>query len=360
MLKDMDIVAARLHNQHLADNPLKTAEEVVKHLGAVQAQEYPGAKWALAQRLEKTTNAQLDELFNAGKILRTHVMRPTWHFVAPEDIVWMLELTAPRIEQAMSYYNRKLQLDRAFFNKSDHIIGEALAGDNFLTRQELARALASHGIEASTQRLGHIMMQAELDRIICSGPLRGKQFTYALLSERAPHAKSLGRDASLALLAERYFTGHGPATVQDFVWWSGLTAADAKLGLRLAKKLASQTIGGKEYWFGGATQAAAHIPKLMLLSIYDEYVIAYSDYTPVFPPETHNLTKLLGNAWLNYVVVQNGRVAGTFRRQVKPKEIHLEFRLAPPLTEISKTSLESSAQRYAAFFNLPLRVSYAS
>jgi hypothetical protein len=262
----------------------------------------------------------------------------------------------------MAYYNRKLELNDAFFQKSNQIIGEALAGGNFLTRQELAGTLSAHGIDASGQRLGHIMMQAELDAVICSGPLKGKQFSYALLSERASNAKRLDKRESLVLLAERYFTSHGPATIQDFAWWSGLTNADAKLGVQLSKKMTNQIVDTKEYWFGDAShpaQTATPIPKLILLSVYDEYVIAYNDYTPVFPPQAHNLTKLLGNAWLNYVVVKDGRVIGSFRRQIKPKEMRLEFRLVVPITKADKQLIESTAEQYASFFDLPAKVSYS-
>jgi hypothetical protein len=352
----MDIVAMRLQNHHLAGNPVASAEEVARQTGAIQAQEYPAAKWALAKRLTNPTNAHLDELFNAGKLLRTHVMRPTWHFVLPEDIRWMLTLTAPRVSQAMSYYNRKLELDRVFFDRSNSIIGEALAGGNFLTRQELAKILISHGIKASTQRLGHIMMQAELDAVICSGPLKGKQFTYALLSERAPRAKRLSRDESIALLTERYFTSHGPATVQDFAWWSGLTIADARYGLHISKNLISEKINDKDYWLHQAAHPARHLPKLMLLSIYDEYLIAYKDYSPVFPPHAQHLTTLMGNAQLNYTVVKEGRVIGTFRRQAKPTEIQLTFKLLTPVTGADKALIEAEAKQHAAFFGLPLRM----
>lgn len=354
----MDIIATRLHSQLLAGNPLATPEEVVEHLGAVQAQEYPAAKWALSQRLIHPANAQLDEAFNAGSILRTHVMRPTWHFVTPKDIRWMLELTAPRIAQIMGYYNRKLDLDRAFFDKSNAVIGQALAGGTFMTRAELAEVLASHGIQAKGQRLGHIMMQAELDAVICSGPLKGKQFTYALLSERAPQAKRLDRDESIVLLAERYFTSHGPATIHDFAWWSGLTVADAKRGTQLSKRLVNEKVGQTEYWFGENAKQAVNIPKLQLLSIYDEYLIAYSDYTPVFPPHAAKLTALIGNAWLNYIVVKNGKVIGTFRRQAKPKEIHLSFQFVVPVTSSDTALLEKLAHRHAAFFGLPASISY--
>src|SRR5262249_14865080 len=153
----------------------------VVHFGAVQAQDYSGASWALSLRLSGATKTDIDRAFNEGRILRTHVLRPTWHFVSPEDIRWMVALSSPRIKQAMNYYNRKLELDDAFFARSNHIITEALAKQHVLTRAELALALANHGIEASGQRLGHIVIQAEIDGLICSGPLRGKQFTYSLI-----------------------------------------------------------------------------------------------------------------------------------------------------------------------------------
>lgn len=349
----MDIIGERLRNQYLTGRRPARAQDIIQCFGAVQAQEVPGAKWALAQRLLGASNDQLDKLYDDGEILRTHVLRPTWHFVLPEDIRWMLELTAPRIAQAMAYYNRKLELDTSFFTRSNTIIGEALAGGKFLTRAELAQALESHGIEASGQRLGHIVMQAELDAVICSGPMRGKQFTYALLSERAPQAKSLGRDESLALLAERYFSSHGPALLKDFAWWSGLTMADARTGLQLCGgKLSSVNINGKEYWFKESTTASGQPPKFMLLSVYDEYIISYSDYSPTFPPESQSLTRLFGNAWLNYVVVRDGQVIGSLRRRVKPKAMELEFWMLARLTTSDKALLEQEAEKFAAFFGL--------
>lgn len=358
----MDIIAERMRNQLLVDESGDSVEQVIAHLGAVQAQDFQGAKWALALRLKDATSESLDALFNDGRILRTHVLRPTWHFVLPEDIRWMLELTAPRVSQAMTYYNRKLELDRTFFDRSNAIIGEALAGGNALTRTEIAGVLTKHGINASGQRLGHIVMQAELDGVVCSGPLRGRQFTYALLGERAPNAMNLDREESLALLAGRYFTSHGPATVYDFAWWSGLTIRDAKLGLRLCEdRIVSEAVNGKEYWFcETAERTESSVPKFLLLSVYDEYVISYSDYSLTFPSETQNLTKLFGNAWLNYVVVKDGRVIGSCRRNAKPKMMSLEFRLAVQLTRNETLMLEKAAERYAGFFGLPLTISYSS
>lgn len=223
----------RLYQQRLTHAPLATPEEVVEWLGAVQSQEYAGAKWSLALRMENPQEDAIERAYAEGSILRTHVLRPTWHFVPAADIRWMLELTAPRIIAQSAHRSRQLELDAAQYARSNEVIARALQGGRYLTRPELGAALTEAGIPAADgSRLGYIVMHAELEAVICSGPRRGKQMTYALLDERAPHARSMTREEALAELTRRYFTGHGPATVRDFVWWSGLTTfdSDASLG----------------------------------------------------------------------------------------------------------------------------------
>lgn len=353
----MNIVAARLHNHHLADNPLAEVQGIVKHLSAVQSQDYSGAAWALSLRLRGVTKTDIDQAYNDGVILRTHVLRPTWHFVLPEDIKWMVKLTAPRISQTMAYYNRKLELNADFFARSHNVIAKALERDRFLTRAEIGDELARHGIEAQGQRLGHIVMQAEIDGLICSGPLRGKQFTYALVTDRAPNAKELDRDESLALLALRYFTSHGPATIRDFAWWSGLTMSDAKAALQLvADKLQRESFNNNEYWFAHMPATdTIKMPEMLLLSVYDEYIIAYEDYSPIFPAATKHLTNIFGNARLDYVIIRRGLAAGSWRRTLKPKEIMLEMNLDVPLSAKDKAALKHEADQYAQFLNTSLK-----
>src|SRR5579859_7689416 len=232
---NLDIAHRRLHNQFLSQQTFEKPGELVQWLGAVQAQDYGAAKWALGLRLHGTTDTMIEQAFAGGEILRTHVMRPTWHFVTPADIRWMLMLTAPRVLAASAYYFRLSELDDALFAKTNAALAEALQGDKQLTRSELALALQQAGIAVGDLlRLTYIIMRAELDGIICSGARRGKQFTYALLDERVPQSRVLDHNEALAEFALRYFTGHGPATLQDFVWWSGLTVADAKAGLEMA------------------------------------------------------------------------------------------------------------------------------
>jgi hypothetical protein len=220
-----DIARRRLLNERLVGPALTTPADVVSWLGAVQSQDYAGAKWAVAQRARGCSDRDVELACDRGDIVRTHVMRPTWHFVAPADARWMLELTAPRVHAANAYYYRKLELSPRTFERSNAALALALEGGKHLTRVELARALAGAGIRAEGVRLAYLLMRAELDALICNGSRRGKQFTYALFDERVPRAAPLARDEALAELTRRYFTSHGPATVQDFAWWSGLTVA---------------------------------------------------------------------------------------------------------------------------------------
>src|SRR3989442_2499270 len=227
------IARRRLHNQHLVSPTLTEAEEVVRTLGAVQAQDYLGARWAIAQRATGLAETDVEGAIAGGAILRTHVLRPTWHFVLPEDVRWMLELTAPRVGAAMAYHNRQLELDAPTFRKGHTALERALRGGNQRTRAELATVLARAGIDvASGQRVGQLLMQAELDRVVISGARRGKQFTYALFDERVPPSPKRDRDEALHDLARRYFATRGPATAEDFAWWSGLSASEARRAIR--------------------------------------------------------------------------------------------------------------------------------
>jgi hypothetical protein len=243
------IANRRLNNSRLVGAPFENPQDAVQWLGAVQSQDFAGAKWAIGQRTRDVTRADIDRLFNDGKILRTHVLRPTWHFVAPADIRWMLKLVAPRVNAANAYYYRKFELDNVIFAKANAALVEEMQGGVQLTRTEISQVYKKIGINASGLRLAYLIMRAELDAVICSGSLRGKQFTYALLEDRVPKAKMLEHDGALAELAKRYFASHGPAQVHDFAWWSGLTITEARAGVEMVKpNLLQETVGGKMYW----------------------------------------------------------------------------------------------------------------
>src|SRR5712691_7225652 len=284
-MTNLDIAQQRLHNQLITRPMFEKPEDVVRWLGAVQSQDYAAAKWALGLRMQGVTDNAIEQAFADGAIIRTHVMRPTWHFVAPADIRWLLALTAPRINALNAYYYRKLELDDALFRHSNTVLANALQGGKQLTRSELASVLQQAGIAADNLlRSTYIIMRAELDGIICSGARRGKQFTYALLDERVPPTRNLDRDEALAEFARRYFTSHGPAALQDFVWWSGLSVADARAGLAMVtSQLIHEVVGGQTYWFSTSTAPAHDLSRtIYLLPNFDEYTVGYTDRSAVF------------------------------------------------------------------------------
>ncbi|MFE0152383.1 winged helix DNA-binding domain-containing protein [Nonomuraea sp. NPDC059007] len=326
--------------------------EVVGWFGALQAQDYHPAKWAVAQRLGPgVTDADLDRAFDDGAILRTHVLRPTWHFVARADLRWLLELTAPRVHALNGYAYRRGELDGPLLRRTADLIADAVAGGNHLTRTEIAALLARHGIVARGFRLGYILIHAELERVICSGPLRGALHTYALFEERAPRAASLEREAALAELVRRFFASHGPATAKDLAWWSSLTRADIATGLSLVgEALESTDADGVTYWSApGHDPVPAASPEVRLLQAYDEYIVGYrqSKYlldlgglTPAAPDRP---------ALPNGVVVVDTQVAGRWKRTVRGGAVMVEAVLYRPFDAAERAALQAAADELGAF-----------
>jgi hypothetical protein len=350
-----NIANSRLENQYLLSPQFLSPQEVVAWLGAVQAQDYLAAKWSLGRRLRHATDKDMEKVFNEGSILRTHIMRPTWHFVAPEDIRWMLGLTSARVHAVNTSMYRKLELEEKLLFRCHTVLSNALIGGRQLTRAELAESLKERGIMAIGQRLAYIIMHAELDALICSGPRREKQFTYALLAERAPKGKTLDRDESLAELALRYFRSHGPALLKDFAWWSGLTLKEANEGVHLAKsQLVEETVDGKTYWFSPHMQVRKpKSPTAFFLSIYDEYTIAYKDRSPISDEKYVEKLLSMGNA-LNSVIILDGRIAGTWKRVFKRGGIEVTINPLRPLSQSEREEIEAEAVRYGKFLEMPL------
>jgi hypothetical protein len=354
-MTELDIAHRRLLNQHIALARFEKPDDVAGWLCAVQAQDYAGAKWALGLRLRGAIDDDIERAFTAGAILRTHVMRPTWHFVTPADIRWLLMLTAPRVHAVNAHMYRRLELAPATFKRSNATLAKALRGGQQLTRDELRVALQKAGIASdSGLRMSYLMMRAELDGIVCSGARRGKQFTYALLDERAPSARSLARDAALAEFARRYFTSRGPASVQDFAKWSGLTIADARSGLEAVQaELRHEVIEGRSYWSSASTPAVtAASPTAHLLSIYDEYISGYKDRSAIVDAGHAAKLSALGNA-LSYVIIVEGRIVGTWKRTLGKGAVVIETNLFTRLTRAEKRAIAEAAQRYGEFLELP-------
>ena len=357
-----EICRRRLAGQFLTTVKPESGAEVVRALGAVQAQDYAGAKWAVGQRTTGRTDAEIERELETGQILRTHVLRPTWHFVVPADIRWMLELTGPRVSAAMAPVNRRLELDQSVYRRAYRVFTKALGGGTCLTRSELAANLTRAGVTgASGQRLGHLMLQAELDGVVCSGPRREKQFTYALLDERAPPAPSLSRDEALAELTRRYFTRRGPATPRDYAWWSGLTVTDAKRGIALvAEALERLTIDDTDYW------VAADAPRLTrqslsahLLPNYDEYFIGFRDRSAIGHRVRDTSSVTGGSALIPHVIVVNGELVGVWRRAFEKDRVAVSLELFTALATRERDRVAAEVRRFARFLDRPAEMRLA-
>ncbi|RBL89837.1 winged helix DNA-binding domain-containing protein [Chitinophaga flava] len=347
-----DITLQRLQYQHLLTPEFRDPSALVSWMGAVQAQDYAASKWAIGQRLKDITETMLDDAMGNWSIIRTHVLRPTWHFVAPQDLRWMLELTAPRIKAFCSYNDNRWGITPAMISKSHKILEKLLRDKQQLNRLQIAPALREAGISTDEYRLGALLMHAELDRIICSGPRHGKQFTYVLLEEHVAPVASLSREASLATLALRYFTSHGPATLQDYAWWSGLTITEAKRGLdAIQDELVSVAVDGKTYWMSPDQQHPAAQPSVFLLPAFDEFTVAY---------KKRDIQQLLINgslppmASLGPVIVVDGQITGTWKRSIRKNDILLELQHFQPLKKSHQPALKAAIQQYSDFTGSPV------
>ena len=348
-----EIARLRLRSQRLAHTGLDSIDGVIDWLVCSQSQDYGPGKWSIGQRALGLTDAGLDAALDEGRILRTHILRPTWHFVAPADIRWIQALTAPRVLVQNRHYMTQLELTDELLRQTATILEKALDGHP-LTRQQLQQALADAGVVAEGTRLAYILMQAELECVITSGGLAGKQQTYALLDDVAPVASG-GRsgpttgDESLAELTRRYFTSHGPASVADFRWWSSLTVADVRRGLEMVgTDLEKRTIDGVDYWAStfelppGPGQPRAHF-----IQGLDEYFVGYQ--------KTRSAADVGGFGPRGYdrgfyhTFVLDGQVAAAVRRIVEKDGITFEMRHAWPFSSDDVAEAEAAAARYAAF-----------
>ncbi|WP_431217038.1 winged helix DNA-binding domain-containing protein [Puia sp. P3] len=304
-----DILRMRLVAQRLAgEGKAVSPAEVVAGFGAMQSQDYGMSKWAVGLRIGGS-HEEVEEAIERGEILRTHVLRPTWHLVAAADIRWMLELTAPQIRTKMAFREKYLELDKKILARCRRLVGAALAKKPQMPRTELVALFKKAGIATDDNRSSHILVDAELEGLICSGPGKG---TYALLDERAPSARRLSREEALAELTRRYFSGHGPATLNDFSWWSGLLVKDVKKGVAsLGAELRSVKLKEKEYWLVDGKEGA-RMPSALLLPAFDEWIIGYADRAGLFATE-HERKIITVNGLFRPVMVCNGLATGSWR-----------------------------------------------
>ncbi|NOU18689.1 MAG: winged helix DNA-binding domain-containing protein [Bacteroidales bacterium] len=346
----IDISNIRLINQQIITTKFTTVKDIVGWMGAMQAQDYAMVKWAIGARLSNSTNEVIEKAIDQGEIIRTHLLRPTWHFVSAEDIYWLLELTAPKIKASLRLRHQGLELTESLINKSNELIQKALLGGNHLTREEIVAILQNAKIATDENRTSHILMRAELDGIVCSGAIKDKKQTYALLSERVPKTKSQTREESLEKIASRYFTSRCPATLQDFVWWSGLSVSDARNALEMVKAgFISEKKGSETYWFTNSFSVPqSDNNSTYLLPAFDEFLISYKDRSASLP--LANFKKAVSdNGIFRPIIVINGQVLGLWKRTIKNDKVIVETDFFQPQNKSIKNLVEEKAIAFGNF-----------
>lgn len=349
-----EIVRRRLRTQRVSATTFTRPEQVVAWLGATQAQDYLGALWAIGLRTTDAHERDVERALDERRIVRSWPMRGTLHFLAAADARWMIELLAPRAAASAAKRLRDLGIDDPVLSRARRALVEELEGGRQLTRPAAYRVLDRARIPAEGQRGLHVLWRLAHEGLVCFGPRQGKQQTFVLLEEWLPAARRLPRDEALAELARRYFTGHGPATEQDFAWWSGMTLTDARRAIDLAGKAVEQElIAGQRYWFGPSSARAESAPldsRAHVLPAFDELLVGYADRSAAIDPA--HASRVGAFEILGPVVILEGRLVATWKRRLAGGKVHTSVAPLAALSKGKMAAVASAFGRYAGFLGL--------
>ena len=355
----LNIPDVRLANQRISQTTFTDPAEIVKWMGPMQGQDYTGAKWSVGLRLPQGTDAAVEQAISDKQIVRTWIMRGTLHLVAAADIRWMTSLVGPKLIAGNTRRYRQLELDAETLIRSNDILANALRDGARLSRTELVAILEQHGISTTGQRTPYILQRASYDGLICQGTAPRSDPIYMALDTSFP-APTLKRDEAIAKLFERYIMSRGPATLPDFVQWSGLLISEAKAALAgLSSQLKHETVEGKTYWRSLKTPAVPdNAPTLYLLPGFDEYLLGYKDRRDVLDPKYAKQVCPGGNGVFMPTIVSEGRVIGIWRRAFKKGSVVVTPMPFAPLTDEQHTAFATAAQGYADFLGMPMGLSF--
>jgi hypothetical protein len=347
-----ELIAKRLTNQQLSFHAFNNVSELAGWMGAMQAQDYNMVKWAIGMRLINGTTNQVEEAINSGQIIRTHLLRPTWHFVSSDDVYWMLQLNAHKIKSSMKARHEFLGLTPEIIKKSQKIIEKMLINADFVERDVILTELIAQKAVKDNLQVNHLLTLSEQDGIICSGPeIKNKQ-SYSLLEKRVPVKNLLSRDESIVRLVRKYFQSHGPATMQDFVWWSGLNVSEAKKGIEANKPdLNSVSFEGSDYWhYPETTEGSLDENMTYLLPAFDEFVISYKERGLIISNNIYS--KLISdNGIFRPVIFSGNQAVGLWKRVAKKNQSDVELLFFDGLKKNKKSSLEHARSKYLLFKN---------
>jgi hypothetical protein len=360
-MKLWDFSIMRLESQKITSSDFKTAGEVVGWMGAIQAQSESMSKWAIGVRMQNPTVKNIEEAFNKGDILRTHILRPTWHLVRAEDIHMMLDLSAPKILNSLKSRHKELELTESVILKCHKIIEKSLSDAEHLTRQELADLFNNAGISTDENRLSHILFDAELNRLVCSGPLKDKKQTYSMLSKRVPVIKKLSKDEALAELASRYFRSRFPATIEDFIWWSNISVTDARKAVDYIKSdFSLETVSGIKYYIPLTVNEDINKKiSVLLLPAYDEFLISYRDRTSSLS-KVNNRKAVSDNGIFYPLIVINGQVTGTWKRNIQKNSVTISLTFFHPAGKRIHQAISEKAKLYGEYLNKNVEIRFTS
>lgn len=349
----------RLLSQQLAAPCFERPKDLVAWMGVVQAQEYTQVKWAVGMRLRTGAAAAIEQALREGAIVRTHILRPTWHLVAADDVRWMMRLSGDRIRSANDSYarGRGLEISPALYARCNDRVGRLLEGNRHLTKQEIGDGLKQHGLELSADLLTRYLAYAETEPFVCSGADREGKPTYALFDERVPPAPERNREEALAELAGRYFRSHSPARLEDFAWWSGLPLREARQATGLiASRLVADRFADERFFIDESyrdrqpdTQETCH-----LLPAYDEYLIGYKDRSDVLDPK-HQPHAFNRYGLFHPVVLYNGRIIGNWKKSVRKGQLAVETSFFEPAPPQLRKACEAAAGRLGDFLEAGCR-----
>ena len=349
-----DVGLHRLSNQNISHTSITNPHDVVHTLGAVQAQDYLGSLWAVGLRTQDHTEKDIEKAIEAKEIIRTWPMRGTLHFVSPEDIRWMLKLLTPRVISRSKSRYRDLELDESVFSKSRKVLSKAMSGGKKIKRNDILSLLEENNIKTSEYRGLHIVGHLAQEGLICFGPRDGKQHTFVLLEEWVPKVKEIDEDEALAHLTLRYFSSHGPATIADFSWWSGLTHGEVKKGIDLVQsKLHTEKIDEYVYWMSPDSKVQDVVPSTYLLPAFDEYTVSYKNRDDVLDPQ-FKLKVNAGGGIFNPIIVIDGKVVGTWKRTFKKNSVVITLSPFAPFSNQELKRIEKASQDFGTFLHMPV------
>lgn len=344
------IVRLRQVNQSISRTFIDHPEDAVRMMGAIQAQDYYAALWAIGLRTRNSTERSIERAVAERKIIRTWPIRGTLHFVSPSDVRWMLKYFTPHIVTRATSRFRQLRLDDVTFIRCRAILEKLLRDGNLLPREEIYASLEKNRISCAGQRGIHILWKLAHEGVICFGPRKGRQATFVLLDEWIPLTRNPSREEAVATLANRFFRSHGPATIKDFIWWSGLQPEVARSGLENVKEsFKNNQVDGQTVWFSGkAEKRKIGRQSIHLLPAFDEYLVSYKDRSAAV--DLRDARKALpGGGVLRPTLLIEGKIRGTWKRTILKDKVVIQMKPFITLSKSQCREIEGEAVRYGEF-----------